>query len=508
MKEYRLSIYRHDPSVEGSGRHVDYTLSTGARLKVLDALDAVSKEYDADIAYRASCLMGRCGSCAVMLNGKAVLACQAQVEPGDSRIEPLRGYPVVRDLLIDRTPHEHVLTSARAHLEDSGFARPATFTYGKDLYSLTLCIDCLVCQASCPARNEVPADFAGPAVMTQLARYARDPRDQGARPATALMEGLHSCTSCMMCSEVCPKGIDVFGQAILALRKGAVNSRLPAPKVQDDMTEMFRQTRLALPKSGPLLVDELDNAGCTRGDVAVFLGCMFQVRHKEDGRALLDVLSDAGYSPVIPKGLVCCGGPLLWTGHEEEARQAAAENVRILNDTGASRVITACAGCGLAWNKEYLKLLEGTGLSPRVQVLDVSRVMVAGESSPQEGSSEACTAHAASKASGAGRCGYFLPCHIRSQGAAGDARHAAERRILSSGGTLVPVDFPECCGGMSASADPQLASRLAAKVIAVAEQQAMDTIVTSCPFCVENLARGARRARSKVRIAHLLGISK
>jgi len=498
VSQYHLSIYRHDPSVEGSGRYVDYTLSTGARLKVLDALDAVSKEYDTGIAYRASCLMGRCGSCAVMLNGKPVLACQAQVEPGDSKIEPLRGYPVVRDLLVDRTPHERILTSVRAHLDASGFARPAAFTYGKDLYSLTLCTECLVCQASCPARNEVPADFAGPAVMTQLARYARDPRDQGSRPVTALMEGLHSCTSCMTCSEVCPKGIDVFGQAILALRKGAANTRLPSPKVQDDMTEMFRQTRLALPKSGPLLVEELDNAGCAHGDVAVFLGCMFQVRHKEDGRALLDVLRNRGYSPVVPKGLVCCGGPLLWTGHEEEARQAAVENVKILNETGASKVITACAGCGLAWNREYPRLLEGTGLSPRFQVLDVSRVLAAGKR-PEEG---------AVVASGTGRCAYFLPCHIRSQGAADDARRAAEMAIASSGGTYVAVEFPECCGGMSASADPQLASRLAAKVIAAAERDAIDTIVTSCPFCVENLARGARRARSKVRITHLLGISK
>lgn len=494
MKQYHVSIYRHDPSVEGPGRYVDYTLSTDARLKVLDALDAVSKEYDTDIAYRASCLMGRCGSCAVMLNGRAVLACQAQVEPGTSRLEPLRGYPVIRDLLVDRTPHERVMDAARIHLDDSGFARATGFTYGKDLYALTLCTDCLVCQASCPARNEVPAQFAGPAVMTQLARYARDPRDQGARPTTALVEGLHSCTSCMTCSEVCPRGIDVFGQAIVALRKGTVDSRLPGPKVQDDMTEMFRETGLALPKSGPLLVEEMAEAGHKQGDVGVFLGCMFQTRHKDDGRALLRVLRDAGHTPVVPEGLVCCGGPLLWTGHEEEARQAAAKNVSILNDAGVSKVVTACAGCGLAWRREYPKLLEGTGLNPRFEILDVSKVLNAAE------------AAAPQAAARAGRLAYFLPCHIRSQGAADDARRAAERSIARSGRTYVEVGFPECCGGMASSADPQLAARLAAKVIAAAEENSIDTIVTSCPFCVENLARGSRRARSKVRVTHLLGV--
>ena len=58
-------------------------------------------KYDANIAYRYSCRAGQCGSCAIKVNGKAKLACKAEIGDNDI-LEPL-DLPVIKDLIVDRS---------------------------------------------------------------------------------------------------------------------------------------------------------------------------------------------------------------------------------------------------------------------------------------------------------------------------------------------------------------------------------------------------------------------
>lgn len=74
-------------------------------MTVLDALNTINAKYGANIAFRSSCKAGQCGSCAVKVNGKPVLACKHEVE-NNAIIEPL-DLPVIKDLIVDRKEMEN-----------------------------------------------------------------------------------------------------------------------------------------------------------------------------------------------------------------------------------------------------------------------------------------------------------------------------------------------------------------------------------------------------------------
>jgi len=72
-------------------------------MRVLDALNYVAEHDAPDLAYRWFCGSKMCGSCAVRMNGREVLACWEAAVP-EMTIEPLRNLPVIRDLVVDRAP--------------------------------------------------------------------------------------------------------------------------------------------------------------------------------------------------------------------------------------------------------------------------------------------------------------------------------------------------------------------------------------------------------------------
>ena len=89
-------------------------------MRVLDALNWIAENEATDLAYRWFCGSKMCGTCAVRMNGREVLACWEAVEP-EMTIEPLRNLPVVRDLVVDRTP----LRDARSRASSRGSSAPS-----------------------------------------------------------------------------------------------------------------------------------------------------------------------------------------------------------------------------------------------------------------------------------------------------------------------------------------------------------------------------------------------
>ena len=74
--------------------------------RLLDALNEVKWHQDGSLGFRRSCAHGICGSDAMMINGKNALACKLLVKDVAPRvvIEPIRGLPVLRDLIVDMEP--------------------------------------------------------------------------------------------------------------------------------------------------------------------------------------------------------------------------------------------------------------------------------------------------------------------------------------------------------------------------------------------------------------------
>jgi fumarate reductase (CoM/CoB) subunit B len=93
----KVNVLRQDPQ-KGEKPHLEsYNVSKKDKMKILDALNYINNEYNANIAYRCSCRAGQCGSCALKMNGKVVLACKAEIED-NAVIEPL-DFDVIKDLV-------------------------------------------------------------------------------------------------------------------------------------------------------------------------------------------------------------------------------------------------------------------------------------------------------------------------------------------------------------------------------------------------------------------------
>ncbi len=217
-----LEVRRYRPEVDPRPTLQEYEVPLEEDWMVLDALNYVKDRLDGSLSYRWACRMGVCGSCGMMVDGKPVLTCATYLTsllPGPIRIEPLRGFPVLRDLVIEMNDFMDKLKAVKPWIvreeekplaEGEYLQTPAELAEYKQY---AMCINCLLCYAACPI-HELEADFLGPAAIALAQRYNLDSRDQGAVERTDLLsrhEGIWSCTFVGECSVVCPKNVDPAG---------------------------------------------------------------------------------------------------------------------------------------------------------------------------------------------------------------------------------------------------------------------------------------------------------
>jgi succinate dehydrogenase/fumarate reductase iron-sulfur protein len=154
----------------------------------------------------------------MMINGRAALSCTTLADPGGVyTCEPLTNFPVKRDLVVDLTPKIDQMRPFHPYLIEGGHPVQSReeAEAGKKLRT---CVECWACVAVCPISLTAPAHAL---MMVKLARFELDPRDGADRREEAQRGGLDAytaqCASCRACESVCPKGIDVFIDAIQVL---------------------------------------------------------------------------------------------------------------------------------------------------------------------------------------------------------------------------------------------------------------------------------------------------
>ena len=107
FKEIRFKIQRYDPE-KGAPPHMDEFIVPITRgMTVLEGLLYIKEQMDNSLAFRSSCRMSICGSCAMLINSFPHLACHTQIEELEAdtiQIKPLPNYAVIKDLVIDLTP--------------------------------------------------------------------------------------------------------------------------------------------------------------------------------------------------------------------------------------------------------------------------------------------------------------------------------------------------------------------------------------------------------------------
>ncbi len=217
-----LEVTRYRPEEESEPTFQTYEVPLRQDWVVLDALNHVKDHVDGTLSYRWSCRMGVCGSCGMMVNGEPKLTCAEFLTdhaPGPIRVEPLRFFPVVRDLVVDIGDFMSKLKSVKPWLVRKQERAIADGEFRQtpqqlDTYKqFSMCINCMLCYSACPVFGLEPS-FVGPAAIALARRYSQDSRDQGSRERLDVLSekgGMWECTFVGECSEACPKNVDPAG---------------------------------------------------------------------------------------------------------------------------------------------------------------------------------------------------------------------------------------------------------------------------------------------------------
>ncbi len=192
-------------------------------------------------AWEAACLEEVCGSCTMNINGGVRQACTALIEDVaevngevyEVTLEPMKKFPLVRDLIVDRTRMFDNLKQIDAWVPidgsfDLGMAQPQDDHVRQMRYALSRCMTCGCCLEACPQVND-KSPFIGPAAVAQTLLFNLHPVGQtleGERlDVMSSEEGITGCGNAQNCVKVCPKSVPLT-RAIAQINRDTTVYRL------------------------------------------------------------------------------------------------------------------------------------------------------------------------------------------------------------------------------------------------------------------------------------------
>lgn len=96
----KLRIKRDNPLSEAPSRFDEFEVPWQDGWTIMNALNYIHDNIDPSIAYYSSCRIGKCDACDVLIDGAVELTCTAKFER-DVTIEPVEGFVLIRDLVVD-----------------------------------------------------------------------------------------------------------------------------------------------------------------------------------------------------------------------------------------------------------------------------------------------------------------------------------------------------------------------------------------------------------------------
>lgn len=217
----------------GDNRSVwnDYPLTVNPDDSVLDAVENVWAVHDRSLSYRHACHHSTCGACGMRVNGVEKLTCITSIrsvthDNGTIKVEPLRNFPLVADLVVDVAPFFHNLEAMRVPAVVTN--RQGNLDYEKapsgteNLERLADCIECGLCVSACPVAS-TDVDYAGPASLAGLQQSLAASINGADSSLADHQEGVWRCHSAYECTAVCPSHVEP-GYRIMDLRKQLMRS--------------------------------------------------------------------------------------------------------------------------------------------------------------------------------------------------------------------------------------------------------------------------------------------
>jgi succinate dehydrogenase / fumarate reductase iron-sulfur subunit len=230
-----LKIFRYNPEVDKKFHYETYLLDVDETERILDLLELVKGHHDGSLSFRRSCAHGVCGSDAMRINGKNMLACKALVRDVGAKItvEPLLGLKVEKDLIVDMEPFfDNYRKVLPYFINDSplpadGRERLQSPEDRARFDDTTKCILCAACTTSCPSYWGSD-DYLGPAALVTAHRFVFDSRDEAAAARMEIVSetsGLARCHTIYNCTMACPRDIQIT-KAIGELKMASITGKL------------------------------------------------------------------------------------------------------------------------------------------------------------------------------------------------------------------------------------------------------------------------------------------
>jgi len=551
----RLTLSRFDPEKDLAPRWETHWVPYEKGMTILDAIFYVYENIDRSLTFSYGCRYGRCGLCAVNVNGKPTLICQTLAQK-EMVIEPLPNYPVVRDLVIERadfgertSDHQPFLQrpeKGRGQIEEQTtpeILQPKDFAIFKEA---TRCVDCYSCNAICPIIGEEKDSSRGPNLIMQMAPYFFDPRDRLDR--TGFMQELAAkCLLCGTCAENCPKDLAIdeiiadarakvvakkglpfvkriFLQALLWSRsflsftiKGSSLFRgLLFKKVPEESGLHLRfpvghlDPRRLLPElAKDFFLDAFPReapAAKENDRVAFFVGCSINYLFPPLGQSTLRVLNRLGVSVFTPEGQKCCGLPAYGAGDLELARRLALANMEAFAKTDSGKIVVSCGSCSSHLKRNVPRLFrdEAPELKQRAErfsesIFDLTTYLATRirEVASREKSSEKPKVQ---------RVTYHDSCHVKRK----LGIQEEPRLLLQAAGVELAemAGSDRCCGlgGSFGLENYELSSKILEHKMEDVEKTGAEVVATGCLGCLIQLQQGIHNRGLKVKARHIIEV--
>ena len=231
MAQATFRIWRGDRT---SGQFRDYTTDVVPGMVVLDAVHRIQATQASDLAVRWNCKAGKCGSCSAEVNGHPKLMCMTRLndlplsEP--VTIEPMKAFPLVRDLVTDVSWNYQVKKSIKPFKPRKPDAPDGTWrVFQADIdrvQEFRKCIECFLCQDVCHILRDhnLHDQFIGPRFLVYAAALEMNPIDAEDRLEDLKRKhGIGFCNITRCCTKVCPEHITITENAIIPLKERVVD---------------------------------------------------------------------------------------------------------------------------------------------------------------------------------------------------------------------------------------------------------------------------------------------
>jgi len=231
MTSVKFKIWRGDSA---AGELKEYTTEVSPGMVVLDCVHDIQAKEAYDLAVRWNCKAGKCGSCSAEINGKPKLMCMTRMdtlpEGADVTIEPMRAYPVIKDLVTDVKVNYEIKKRIKPFKPRAPDAEDGTWRMEQSdverVQEFRKCIECFLCMDVCHVIRDhhLHEEYIGPRFLVYVANLEMNPLDTEDRLDDLKdRDGLGYCNINKCCTTVCPEDIQITDNAIIPLKERVVD---------------------------------------------------------------------------------------------------------------------------------------------------------------------------------------------------------------------------------------------------------------------------------------------